>query len=530
MYKNEDVAKLARRLAEADDTQFASEEEAREAVKTVRESAPVLALLPIVRSKNWRVRNAAIEALHEVEPSQVEPETQRKFVSALLETPKNSNDILALSRFNDERIDEVVARALGDSSPLVRGRAVVATVERKGRGAIPVLIQIVQRTPLTPGVSRLRDLDELGVYEKAAFFLGWLKAEEGVPALIRVLRTPHVQFRAAEALGKIGDERAVMPLIEALQSQDSTDDFRIEVAKALGSIKNPRAIPALARIIESKEGEKDSLARVWAVEALGNIGDKRAIPALVKANRDGVYNALGHLVALAGMDAFDVLREEFEKGNRVGAVFLLRKLGSERVVPYLKRALGDADERAVLYAAGGLCALGDEQTRGMALAKLSEMLADEESYQKKHLGPQFRSQSRAELSLEELGRTHMAEAIPALAKAVKNLKAITFSGLDNLDKMTHLIAATNSLSELCFGDQSKSYLFHRGDFEAAGALLGDTKPLHAAYLYESAGAWDIAWPLFERAGNLSKAAELASLCGAEGNAKRLRNSLSKLAQ
>ena len=73
------------------------------------------------------------------------------------------------------------------------------------------------------------------------------KEEERFQYFIRMLTDEDVsrRWKAAEALARIGDTRAVEPLIQAL----SDDDWRVrqKVAWALGYLGDPRAITPLRR-------------------------------------------------------------------------------------------------------------------------------------------------------------------------------------------------------------------------------------------------------------------------------------------
>ena len=83
-------------------------------------------------------------------------------------------------------------------------------------------------------------------YEKrVAYFLGMLKDED-----------PSRRWKAAEALARLGDDRAVDPLIESL----SDDDWRVrqKAAWALGQIGDPRALLPLRRaLLNESEGVKE---------------------------------------------------------------------------------------------------------------------------------------------------------------------------------------------------------------------------------------------------------------------------------
>ncbi|GAG35765.1 unnamed protein product, partial [marine sediment metagenome] len=96
---------------------------------------------------------------------------------------------------------------------------------------------------------------------------------------------------AAYALGKLGDRRAVVPLIQAIKGKTLNlkgpisfwgKPFWPEIAiEALGKIGEP----ALEPLIQALKDE-DSQTRRWVVRVLGEIGDKRAVEPLIAALKD----------------------------------------------------------------------------------------------------------------------------------------------------------------------------------------------------------------------------------------------------
>ena len=88
-----------------------------------------------------------------------------------------------------------------------------------------------------------------------------------------------VRRKAANALGKIGDSRAVGPLIRALNDSDSR--IRSWAATSLFKIGEP-AIEPLIKALNDSESE----VRSAAAKALGDIGDYRAMKPLTKALDD----------------------------------------------------------------------------------------------------------------------------------------------------------------------------------------------------------------------------------------------------
>jgi HEAT repeat protein len=67
---------------------------------------------------------------------------------------------------------------------------------------------------------------------------------------------PSKRWKAAESLGRIGDDRAVDPLIIALTDEDWR--VRQKAAWALGTIGDPRALVPLRRaLVQEREGVKE---------------------------------------------------------------------------------------------------------------------------------------------------------------------------------------------------------------------------------------------------------------------------------
>lgn len=93
---------------------------------------------------------------------------------------------------------------------------------------------------------------------------------------------------AATALGEIGDERTVEPLIKALKSDDfqggflgEYHDLQDEAMMALVKIGAPSLEPLILLL-----KDKDFGTRKKAAEALGKMGDKRAVEPLIQIMND----------------------------------------------------------------------------------------------------------------------------------------------------------------------------------------------------------------------------------------------------
>jgi hypothetical protein len=176
-------------------------------------------------------------------------------------------------------------------------------------------------------------------------------AKAGKPAtkpLIGALSAdePLVRRQAVDALGRIGDRRAVEPLIGTLKDQDSL--IRGQAVQALGRIKDPQAVTPLVAILNSKE--QPSHVRMSAAEALGAIGDPKAveplIPALLEEHwgvRSRAAQALGRLKDPRAVSPLIDALQDKEAAVRANAAESLAELGDRRAVKPLTAALQDPD-------------------------------------------------------------------------------------------------------------------------------------------------------------------------------------------
>jgi hypothetical protein len=177
-------------------------------------------------------------------------------------------------------------------------------------------------------------------------------AKAGKPAtkpLIDALSAddPLVRRQAADALGRIGDRRAVEPLIGTLKDQDSL--IRGQAVQALGRIKDPQAVPPLVAVLNGRE--QPSHVRMNAAEALGAIGDPRAVEPLIMALRDqhwGVRSraaqALGRLKDPRAVAPLVGALQDKEAAVRANAAESLGIMGDRRAVKPLTAALQDPDQ------------------------------------------------------------------------------------------------------------------------------------------------------------------------------------------
>ena len=266
-----------------------------------------------------------------------------------------------------------------------------------------------------------------------------LKAKIDVDGLIKALeyeKDRQVQCDAAKALGKIGDERAVEPLINALKNKDG--NVRRESAEALGKIGDTRAVEPLVKalgygsygpesiVVESlvKIGkptvepliqamkDKNKYVRKGVVYVLFEIGEERAVEPLVKAlgdEYDDVCKVAGDALVKIGAPAVEPLIQASQDENkdvRRKAVEALVKIEDERAVEPLIQALQDDDFVVRREAAEALGKIGDAR----AVDSLIQALKDED----------FVVRREAAESLVKIG----APAVEPLIQALKDESGI----------------------------------------------------------------------------------------------------------
>jgi HEAT repeat protein len=175
-----------------------------------------------------------------------------------------------------------------------------------------------------------------------------LKAKRDLPGLTKALgykQDSSLRRAAAEALGQLGDARAVEPLIGALG--DETVSVRQAAVGALGELDDARAVEPLIGLLHGKDRWS---VRDAAVLALGRLGDARAVEPLIGLlhDEDGslVQKAVEALTAIGAsaveplIDALDD-KDEYVRGAAVGA---LRAIGDVRAVdPELVALRGEVE-------------------------------------------------------------------------------------------------------------------------------------------------------------------------------------------
>src|SRR5512136_2788158 len=122
---------------------------------------------------------------------------------------------------------------------------------------------------IQPLVEALGDFDK-SVREQAMLALSSI-GKAAIEPLSAAMKEPRweTRYRAAEALGKIADEKAVKPLTQALK--DNRDHVRYMATKGLREIGDSDAIDPMIILLK----DENRYVRMMAARALSAIGGKK---------------------------------------------------------------------------------------------------------------------------------------------------------------------------------------------------------------------------------------------------------------
>jgi HEAT repeat protein len=217
-------------------------------------------------ARKWRDRAFAAELLGRVGSA--------KAVPALLETVQATRTedsdvreiaLRALARIGDPRAVEPLIAALSSADAWLTAR-IADILTRHGDAAVDPLITLLAGPSRHPARAW------------AANVLGEVRAQRAFPALVRGLSDPddEVRGKAATALGRLGDRRAIHHLLEHLLT-DPAPFVRVRIAGTLGQFGGPEVIDRLVHSLRDPAW----WVRMRSVEALEQIGPAAQGPLLV---------------------------------------------------------------------------------------------------------------------------------------------------------------------------------------------------------------------------------------------------------
>jgi HEAT repeat protein len=253
-------------------------------------------------ARKWRDRAFAAELLGRVGGA--------KAVPVLLET-------VSATRTEDSDVREIALRALarigdpGAVQPLIRA---LTTADAWLAPRIADILTRHGQLVVDPLIEVLSDSAPQPARAWAANVLGEIGAQRAFAALVRALsdRDDEVRGKAATALGRLGDRRAIGYLLEHLLT-DPAPFVRLRIASSLGQFGGPEVIDRLVRAL----GDTAWWVRMRSVEALEQIGSVAEAPLLVALDDSDTEIRVRAAVALERLGVPDNLIRLIEAGERV---------------------------------------------------------------------------------------------------------------------------------------------------------------------------------------------------------------------
>lgn len=311
-----------------------------------------------------------------------------------------------LARIKDPASAEAVAGLLGTAKGQVKLQAVKTLRTLGQESAVPALIAAIDFDVPAGTDPSIKVANEAN--KEIAEYLGELRAKAAVDALMRLAtesKDAYVRVAAVNALGDIGDTKAVDVLMEIATNEAEETYVNKKAVQALGNLGDPRAVaaikkmlfherrgvsfypeasfaayqigPAVAEPLLDVLAGKDQALNDWAgkanvkrealyikaAEILGDLGERRAIPQLISylsyhppGLDPDVVDALGLLVrrnaaiALGKMRATEAVQAlgqaavKEEEGNiRATYAEALVSIGDRRALPALVRCSLEGD-------------------------------------------------------------------------------------------------------------------------------------------------------------------------------------------
>ncbi|MCK5795572.1 MAG: HEAT repeat domain-containing protein, partial [Deltaproteobacteria bacterium] len=229
------------------------------AVEAVPALIQVLKTPLSMKSRANKAKVAAIEALRKlgdkkavpalISVAEGKPEKQDFFL--------NKRAMVALGDLGDAEAVPVLVRGLfmastiqGTSYPMAR----VALVKIGSPSVAPLVAAMKKENKLLNLMAKDLEFRPGVILNKTAIVLGDLRAKAAIPTLLELFKKANLKETkiagVIEALGKIGDPRAVVPLLKAVKDKKANYKIRMQICNALTVLGDKRAVSAMLEIAE----------------------------------------------------------------------------------------------------------------------------------------------------------------------------------------------------------------------------------------------------------------------------------------
>lgn len=360
------------------------------AIRQIRDAHALALLTPALQASETFVRRAVVWALVEIKTS----EAASALVNVLTDVDSKVREaaVYGLGKMEDKNALEFLIPMLEDVDEDVRYRVVVALGEIKDIRAIDPLVKTLTDPNLkvaTNAIYSISSFDEDAVTKltialgnskgqpraRIVKALALIRSKSAVEPLLETLRDRDetVVRNAIEALGAIGDFRAVNPLIDLFQNSKfegdvvdalgylpsdpsvhlltqalNKDELRERAAASLVHTRNLRAIKPVLHVLDLVGGEilkdLDSLIesedRPIVIEFLLDVIDEENIYA-----REFAAEKLGEIRAVEAIEKLKSILQDEDDFVRLSAALALSKIGTKEALDALEFSLNDSNEK-----------------------------------------------------------------------------------------------------------------------------------------------------------------------------------------
>jgi HEAT repeat protein len=326
------------------------------------------------------------------------------------------------AKLEDPRVGPALVAALADNTYEIRIDAIKRLTARREPGLAETLVDMIRKDPVgivreeaAKSLEKLKwTTDDAELRARVALARKDYDAalKEGPAALEPLLEElkwdtalidAERREAAADALGRLGDRRAVEPLAERLSDTPAVEQA---AAAALARLRDPRVLPRLEKALKNI---LDGKSQARAVEALIAWGEAPAVellaryqPHVLRELRDRIAAA----VLAAGGAAVPSLLKLLKSGDSMQRDFAVRTLGK----------LNDPQTREPLAA---MLSNPRQEVRDAA-TRLLNQLGDDRAFDR--LRQRLRSESTDDRcrAVEELERLGDAKAVEPLLEVLGN--------------------------------------------------------------------------------------------------------------
>jgi protein-S-isoprenylcysteine O-methyltransferase Ste14 len=179
------------------------------------------------------------------------------------------------------------------------------------------------------------------------------KGDSSIPFFIELVNNndPVIREFSVDALGLLGTDKAIRPLIESLKDQNGK--VVRSALRSIGNYKSDKAVDALINLLESENENLVSLA----AGALVRIGSEKSVEAVIPLAKEGIITPDSDLMLalskLTTEDAEELIIKYMNDKNpkiRQVAVIAARNFDSQKIRKSLEIAFNDDDWEVRLFA------------------------------------------------------------------------------------------------------------------------------------------------------------------------------------